>query len=110
MVDGIQNEMGTSSLMVGNQSEVGNRILRVMTYCGDVTQTAFAARLGVSVSRLNNVIKGRPLSRDLCFKIVRLVPGMTPGWLWDGDARGMPWELVQALGEASVPTRDNNAP
>jgi DNA-binding transcriptional regulator YdaS (Cro superfamily) len=112
MVDGIQTNTGiTPGSMVGNPTDVGGRLLRVMAYCGDSTQTAFAKRLGISTSRLNNVITGgRPLSRDLCFKIVNCVPGMTPGWLWHGDARGMPWELVQALGLAELPTKDNSAP
>jgi DNA-binding XRE family transcriptional regulator len=111
MVDGFQTNMGTTSgSMVGNPTDVADRLQRVMDYCGYATQTAFANALGVSPSRLNNVMRGKPLSRDLCFKIVRCVPGLTPGWLWHGDARGMPWELVQALGLAEVPTKDNSAP
>ena len=30
-------------------------------------------------------------------RICQSVPGLTPMWLWDGDSRGMPVELVDGL-------------
>lgn len=113
MVDGVQvKSMYSPGTMSGGASNdtVPARIERVMAYCGDRTQAAFARRLGVSTTRLNNVMVGQPLSRDLCYKIVRLVPGLTPHWLWDGDARGMPWELVDQLGLSRPTTDKNTAP
>ena len=87
---------------------VAERVELVRLYRGDPTQTAFAKRLGVSLGRLNNVLRGSPLGRDLAQKICQSVPGLTPMWLWDGDSRGMPVELVDGLVASEGRLNDNN--
>lgn len=80
-----------------SDAEVTERVRRVIAYCGDPTQVAFAVRIGVSPTRLGNVLNGGPLGKDMAFKMVQAVPGLTTDWLWFGNARGMPLELVEGL-------------
>jgi hypothetical protein len=51
----------------------------------------------VDVARLANVEIGYPLSIDLANKIRLAVPGMTLDWLYHGEERGLPIELVLRL-------------
>src|SRR5687768_6718405 len=90
------------AIMPGRHSDlsVADRVELVRLYRRDPTQTAFAKRLGVSLGRLNNVLRGTPLSKDMASRICQSVPGLTPMWLWDGDTRGMPVELVDGLAAA----------
>jgi hypothetical protein len=82
--------------------EVAERVARVMEVCGDLTQTAFALRLGADVGRVNNVLRGHPLGKDMAFKMVRVLPGLTTDWLWFGNPAGLPLELAQRLGAVLV--------
>lgn len=66
---------------------------------GYETATAWAAFLGVSDQRWNNLETGLPLSKDMAFKLVQRVPGLTTDWLWFGNAGGLPVDLARRLGE-----------
>jgi plasmid maintenance system antidote protein VapI len=85
-----------------NDLEVAERVAKVMECCGDLTQTAFANRLGVSLPRINYVMRGGPLGKDMAFKMVQVLPGLTTDWLWFGNPAGLPLELAQRLGAVSV--------
>jgi transcriptional regulator with XRE-family HTH domain len=69
------------------------------------TAAAFAGRLGISPSRLSNVENGAPLGKDIAFRIVQRVPGMTLDWLWLGRPDGLPLRLAQKLEPAPGTTR-----
>lgn len=100
------------AIMPGRHSDlsVADRVELVMLYRKDPSQTAFAKRLGVSLARINNVLRGKSLSRDLASRICQSVPGLTPMWLWDGDTRGMPVELVDGLSAVEDRLSGNTAP
>lgn len=83
-----------------DDSEVASRITILWKAAGYPSSAAFARALGVSPPRVSNVEGGLPLSKDLAFKIVRTIPGMTTDWLWYGIADGLPLQLAQKLGEA----------
>jgi hypothetical protein len=51
----------------------------------------------VSTSRLGNVTGGSALSRDLAFKLVKKVPGLTLDWLYFGKPDGLPLGLAKRL-------------
>jgi transcriptional regulator with XRE-family HTH domain len=61
------------------------------------TATAFARKLGISVSRYTNFETGKRLSIDVAQKIVQAVPGCTLDWLYNGEQRGLSLDLHQRL-------------
>ncbi len=81
-----------------DDSEVGDRIKRLRLALGYETCGAFAAAIGVEYNRLNNVENGKPLGKDLAFKLVQAVPGLTTDWLWFDEGSGLPLELAKSLG------------
>lgn len=71
------------------------RVLRCAIFAE--SSTNFAKRIGVSVQRLNNMENGFPLSIDVANKIRAAVPGLTLDWLYHGDERAIPMEIVTRL-------------
>lgn len=84
------------------------RILREAMGYG--TSNAFAAFLGVSPQRWNNVEIGLPLSNQIAFMLVQKVPGLTLDWLYFGKADGLPLELARRLGEFGPAQSSNTRP
>ncbi len=79
-----------------NPVAVRLRVVRMAVFRENSRQ--FAKRLGLaSAQRLGNLENGFPLSIDIANKIRFAVPGMTLDWLYHGDERGMPIELVNKL-------------
>ena len=76
---------------------VAERVERVREYLGCVTHRQFADKLGVSMQRINNVLRGHPLSRDVAFRMTQKVPGLTFDWLWLGNPAGLPLRLAKQL-------------
>jgi hypothetical protein len=72
---------------------VADRIRRIQEALGYESATA----LVVSTSRLGNVTGGSALSRDLAFKLVKKVPGLTLDWLYFGKPDGLPLGLAKRL-------------
>lgn len=62
------------------------------------TSSAFAAHLGVSPQRWNNVENHVPLGRDLALTLVQKHPGLTLDWLYRGKTEGLPLALARLLG------------
>jgi hypothetical protein len=78
------------------------RVLRCALF--DDTSSAFARRLKVSVQRLNNMENGFPLSIDVANKIRSAAPGITLDWLYHGEERAVPHDMVMRLrAEAEKP-------
>lgn len=82
---------------------VGRRVTRLWRALGHPTSAGFAAYLGVSASRLNNVERGTPLSIDLAKTICRRVPGMSLDWLYHGNPAGLSVQLARTLDEGAGP-------
>jgi hypothetical protein len=76
------------------------RIHAIMDVLGFQYANVFAMELGVSQSRLGNILAGKPLSKEVALKIVRKCPGMTLDWLFLGDPRYLPYELAIRLDAA----------
>lgn len=84
---------------IATEDTVGSRLERLRDFMGYGTQTAFAAFLGVTLSRYNNVARDdAPLSRQLEEILIRKCPGVTGTWLRYGDPSGLPVELARKLG------------
>ena len=67
-------------------------------------QTKFAAMIGLEVKRWNNFERGKPLSKEVAFILVRKIPGLTTDWLWLGNESGLPLKLQRELEEAGKAT------
>lgn len=73
------------------------------------TANSFAAFLDISTTRYNNIENGTPLSRDVVFRLVQRVPGLTSDWLYFGRPEGMPFELARRLGLLEAPGKRTTA-
>jgi transcriptional regulator with XRE-family HTH domain len=72
---------------------------------GYETALAFAEALGISPARYGNVEAGSNLSIEVAQLIVKIVPGMSLDWLYNGKEEALPLALRQRLtsAEAEVP-------
>ncbi len=101
--------MGTTN--AGKNDPVAKRVRLLREALGYDSPGAFAALLGFSAQRWGNVENGLPLSRDIAFKLVQTVPGLTLDWLYFGKPDGLPMELARRLGELpSEPGKRTTAP
>jgi len=89
--------------------ETRRRLRLLPRALGYPTQTAFAAMLGIAVSRYSNAILTGVIGKDLAVKIYRRVPGIRIEWLFFGDRTMMPDHLLRridnAAGLLSPPTK-----
>jgi hypothetical protein len=83
---------------IGPEADTAVRARVLREALGYQTSAAFAAFLGVSAQRWNNVETGLPLSRDMAFLLVNKVPGLSLDWIYFGRAAGLPLELAKRLG------------
>jgi len=79
------------------------RLKRLREVLGYETSQAFATFLDISAQRYNHFENGKPLSREVAFRLVQRVPGLTLDWLYFGKAGGLPIELARELGELQAP-------
>lgn len=79
------------------------RLTRLREVMGYATDTAWAAYLEIPVQRWSNVVNGLPVSRDLAFRLVQKVPGLTLDWIYFGKSEGLPLGLARQLGELGGP-------
>lgn len=79
------------------------RLKRLREMLGFDTSLAFANFLDISAQRYNHFENGKPLSREVAFRLVQRVPGLTLDWLYFGKASGLPIELAKQLGEFQLP-------
>lgn len=98
LIDGVKIGWMAHSRMAESPEDVAERIVLLRETLGYGTSIAFAKALRVSPQRLNNVEVGIPLSRDLAFRLVKFVPGLTLDWLYFGKPEGLPVELARRLG------------
>jgi hypothetical protein len=81
-------------------SEIATRLITLRRiYAGD-NQTIFAKKIDIDVKRWNNFERGLPLSKEVAFRLVERIPGLTLDWLWLGIESGLPLQLQRELAEA----------
>ncbi len=85
------------------------RLVRLREALGYPTATAFAKFLDVGQQRWANFENGYPLSREIVFRLVQSVPGLTSDWLYFGSPGGLPVDLARLLGELGPPGNRNMA-
>jgi hypothetical protein len=73
------------------------RVLRCALF--NDPSSGFARRLKVSPQRLGNMENGFPLSIDVANKIRMLAPGITLDWLYHGEERAVPLDMLMRLRE-----------
>ena len=78
------------------------RVLRMALF--NEKSSDFARRLKVSAQRLSNMENGFPLSIDVANKIRLAAPGITLDWLYHGEERAVPMDMIMRLrAEAAKP-------
>jgi hypothetical protein len=82
---------------LGEQAPTALRMRQIQLLLGHETDTAFARDLGISLSRLNNLFHGAPIGKDLAFRLVGRVPGLTLDWIWFGKTDGLSVHLARSL-------------
>lgn len=83
------------------QSAQVRRIRQLQAVLGHDSDVAFALDLKISQSRLSNILRGAPIGKEVAFRLVRKVPGLTTDWIWFGNPAGLPVRLAQLLEAAS---------
>ena len=87
-----------SDTLPGNApAEVAARMRHLWAALEFPTSAAFAAAIGASPTRWNNIENSGSLSREIAFKIVQKFPGVTTDYLWFGRMDGMPLQRVRQL-------------
>ena len=79
------------------------RLKRLRKAHGFETSTAFAAFLDIGYVRYNAFENGAPLSRDVVFRLVKKISGLSVDWLYFGKTEALPLELARRLGELGPP-------
>ena len=86
----------------GRNSPTAQRLRLLRKAIFDDNNTAFAARVGISVQRMNNFENGFPLSLEVANRIRAVAPGITLDWLYHGDERALPLDILTKLREGSA--------
>jgi hypothetical protein len=79
------------------------RLLRRAIFDENCSQ--FSVRIDISKQRMNNFENGYPLSIDMANRIRAAVPGITLDWLFHGDERALPVEMLDKLRSAVPKTK-----
>lgn len=97
-------------LMAYGSKEIGERINRLWRAMDYESASAFARALDVSPARLLNVEGGLPLSIDMAQTIVRVVPGTSLDWLYNGVETGLTVGLRQKLASVGPKSKQRRRP
>ncbi len=76
------------------------RLLRMAVFGENSAQ--FARRCRISAQRMGNFENGYPISIDAANRIRAAVPGITLDWLFHGDERALPVEMLNKLRSAQA--------
>lgn len=71
--------------------------------------SAFALRLGITISRWSNIENGHPLSRDLAILLCQKIQGLSLDWIYFGKTAGLTVEMAEKLGELPGRTSKRSA-
>lgn len=102
-------QMADDSGNIVDSAEASRRLIALRQLRAGENQALFAAQIGIEYKRWNNFERGKPLSKDVAFRLVRIVPGLTLDWLFLGKEEGLPVslqrELAAALAAVTSPTK-----
>jgi hypothetical protein len=65
---------------------------------GHGASTRMADRLGITLHRWSNVLRGSPLSIGLAQRIILTFPGVSLDWLYFGRPQGLSCQMAEKLG------------
>jgi hypothetical protein len=74
----------------------------VLEGTGRGASARMAERLGITLHRWYNVLRGSPLSSALAQRIVLTVPGVSLDWLYLGRPGGLSCEITEKLGHGAA--------
>jgi hypothetical protein len=82
-----------------------DRLRRLEKACDFDTSVGFCKFIDIEPRRWYNVLNGLPLGKEIAFRLVQRVPGLTTDWLWFGNAGGLTVELARRLGVFDPPQK-----
>jgi hypothetical protein len=91
---------------------VAERLLllqEVLEGTGRGASARMAERLGITLHRWYNVLRGSPLSSSLAQRIVLTVPGVSLDWLYLGRPGGLGCEITEKLGHGPSQSRQSRS-
>jgi transcriptional regulator with XRE-family HTH domain len=80
------------------------RLKKLRYALGVPSQAAMADLLGIELGRWNHYERGMPLSLPVAQLICRRFAGMSLDWLYEGNPRGLSFEMAVRLGELPSPS------
>jgi hypothetical protein len=89
--------MAAKDKWLGEDCPTAQRLRQLQALSGQQTNVGFAKFLGISAPRLNNLLKGAPIGKEVAFTIVQKIPGITLDWIWFGKPDGLPLQLARKL-------------
>jgi transcriptional regulator with XRE-family HTH domain len=81
----------------GKRNPVAQRLRLLRAAIFHENSTKFAARVGISIQRMNNFENGYPVPVEVANRIRAAAPGVTLDWLYHGDERALPVEMLNKL-------------
>jgi transcriptional regulator with XRE-family HTH domain len=92
-------------------ADQGRRLRLLRQAEGINSGTAFAARLGWPQSGVSQFETGvRRLPLDKAMQLRATIPGFDPLWLWEGDKRGLSFDLRKRIEEEEAKEQRWKAP
>lgn len=76
---------------------IQRRLIVIRKYVAGDNQAEFARRLGIASTRWNNLERGFPLTLRVTFLLIKLVDGLTTGYITHGHTDRMPVALKRQL-------------
>ena len=86
----------------GRNHPVAQRLRLLRTALFAENSATFARRLKISYQRMGNFENGYPLSIEVANRIRAAAPGITLDWLYHGDERALPLDILTKLREGSA--------
>lgn len=75
------------------------RLKKLRHALGVPTQAAMANLLGMELGRWNHYERGMPVPAPIAQAICRRFPGISMDWIYEGNPRGLSFEMGVRLGE-----------
>jgi hypothetical protein len=72
-----------------SKAPVPSRMRDLREKLGYDRKSDFARLLGVTLARWSNIEQGYPISRDMCARLKKNIPGLTHDYILDGDTSGL---------------------
>lgn len=85
---------------LGRDSEQVQRLRVIQVLAKKPVDADFAKFLGISPPRLNNLLNGAPIGKDVAFRIRQKLPALSLEYIWFGEKSRLSTPTILELTEA----------